>query len=143
MAQSQSMLQCTSCTQHGSAQPTSFSDGPICLAWAATLVPMRVSSRQGSLSLAILFATFEEHLRWTSSVRQVTPPDQTTICQVLDGPPPLSGRQWHRLNLITTNKIRRQRVFQALFLSQEQNNFGSCCPYRALGVYFQQQLIEY
>ena len=24
--------------------------------------------------LATLFATFEEHLRWTSSVRQVVPP---------------------------------------------------------------------
>ena len=36
---------------------------------------MRCSSRQGSSSFPTLFATFEEHLRYTSSVRQVVPPE--------------------------------------------------------------------
>ena len=45
---------------------------------------MRVSSCRGAPERATtFFATFEEHMRWTSSVRQVVPPDKTIITIVV------------------------------------------------------------
>ena len=41
---------------------------------------MRVSSRQGAQYFATLLASFEESLPWTSSVRQVVPPERSSMC---------------------------------------------------------------